>query len=304
MALKVSKVSKKTSDLRKSWLSWAMMAPYLLLFLVFTVLPVIISLGLSFTSYNMLEKPTFIFLENYRRLFVLDDVFGISVKNTLLLAVVTGPISYFACFFLAWSINNFRHCIRTFLTVVFYAPSISGGSYMIWSLIFSSDSYGLMNAFLTWTGILDYSVEWLEDPNYVLGVIIIVAIWMSLGTSFLAFIAGFQSVDRALYEAAAVDGVTNRFQELWFITMPQMRPQLMFGAVMQITSSFGIGEITQNLAGFPSVDYSAHTMVNHIVDYGTVRFEMGYASAVATVLFVIMFGCNRIIRSLLRKVGS
>lgn len=302
--MKNSKTEKKISNANKAWISYAMMAPYLLLFLVFTVLPVIISIGLSFTSYNMLETPTFLALENYRKLFVLDDVFAISIKNTLILAIVTGPISYLACFFLAWSINNFGHWTRTILTVIFYAPSISGGAYMIWSLIFSSDSYGLMNAFLTWSGLLEHSIEWLEDPAYILGVIIIVAIWMSLGTSFLAFIAGFQGVDRSLYEAAAVDGVTNRFQELWYVTLPQMRPQLMFGAVMQITASFGIGDITSTLAGFPSVDYAAHTMVNHIVDYGTVRFEMGYASAIATVLFVMMFGCNRIIRSLLRKVGN
>lgn len=302
--MKNSKTEKKISNVNKAWISYAMMAPYLLLFLVFTVLPVIISIGLSFTSYNMLETPTFLALENYRKLFVLDDVFAISIKNTLILAIVTGPISYFACFFLAWSINNFGHWTRTLLTVIFYAPSISGGAYMIWSLIFSSDSYGLMNAFLTWSGLLEHSIEWLEDPAYILGVIIIVAIWMSLGTSFLAFIAGFQGVDRSLYEAAAVDGVTNRFQELWYVTLPQMRPQLMFGAVMQITASFGIGDITSTLAGFPSVDYAAHTMVNHIVDYGTVRFEMGYASAIATVLFVMMFGCNRIIRGLLRKVGN
>ncbi len=290
--------------MKKSWVSYAMAAPYMILFFVFTVLPVIISLCLSFTSYNILQPPKFVFLDNYRRLFLLDDVFATALRNTLLLAVVTGPVSYLICFFLAWAINDFGRGLRTFLTVIFYAPSISGGAYMIWSLIFSSDSYGLMNSLLQWLGVIDAPIQWLEDPHYILPIIMIVAIWMSLGTSFLAFIAGFQGVDRSLYEAAAVDGVTNRFQELWYITMPQMRPQLMFGAVMQITSSFGIGDITTALAGNPSVDYAAHTVVNHIVDYGTNRFEMGYASAIATILFLLMLGVNQLIRVLLRKVGT
>ena len=290
--------------MKKSKLSYAMAAPYMILFIVFTVLPVVISICLSFTYYNLLESPSFVFISNYRKLFVFDDVFLIALKNTLLLAIVTGPVSYFACFFLAWAINNFGRGVRAILTTVFYAPSISGAAYMIWSLMFSSDSYGLVNVTLTQMGIINAPIQWLENPHYVLGAIMIVAVWMSLGTSFLAFIAGLQGVDRSLYEAGAVDGITNRFQELWYITMPQMRPQLMFGAVIQITASFGIGDITSALAGFPSVDYAAHTVVNHIVDYGTVRFEMGYASAIATVLFILMLGSNQLIQKLLRKVGS
>ena len=288
----------------KSRVSYGMAAPYFLLFALFTVLPVLISIGLSFFSYNIFQPPKFIFLENYRRLIVTDEVFLTAVKNTFLFAAVTGPLSYAACFLLAWLINDFRPVTRAVLTTVFYAPSISGAVYMIWQLMFSSDSYGYINSTLMKLGLISDPILWLEDGRTVLWVCILVSLWLSLGTSFLAFIAGFQGIDRTLYEAAAVDGVRNRWQELWYITLPAMKPQLMFASVMQITAAFGVGDITANLAGLPSVDYAAHTIANHITDYGNIRFEMGYASAVATILFLLMVTGNKLVQRLLRRVGS
>ncbi len=288
----------------KKRVCYLMVGPYLLLFLLFTVIPVIMSIGLSFTYYNLFETPRMVFLDNYRGLFISDDVFLTALRNTLLIAVITGPLSYAACFLLAWMITDLPPLLRALLTTVFYAPSISGAMYMIWQVIFSSDSYGYVNAVLMRLGILNDPVLWLEDSHTVLAVVIIVSVWLSLGTSFLAFIAGLQGVDKSLYEAASVDGITNRFQELWYVTLPAMRPQLMFGAVMQITAAFGVGDVSANLAGLPSVDYAAHTIVNHITDYGYTRFEMGYASAVATILFLMMVGSNKLVQNLLRKVGN
>lgn len=285
-------------------ISYLMIGPYLLLFTVFTVIPVVITISLSFTYYNFFESPIFLFLDNYRNLFLHDDVFMTAFRNTLLIAVITGPASYIACFLLAWMINDFKPWMRAVLTTVFYAPSISGAVYMIWQVMFSSDSYGYINSVLLRFGIINNPILWLEDSHYVLTVIIIVSIWLSFGTSFLAFIAGFQGVDRTLYEAGSVDGITNRWQELWHITLPTMRPQLMFGAVMQITAAFGVGDVSANLAGLPSVDYAAHTIVNHITDYGYTRFEMGYASAIATVLFLLMVGSNKLVQRFLKKVGN
>ena len=288
----------------KKRVCYLMVGPYLLLFLLFTVIPVIMSIGLSFTYYNLFETPRMVFLDNYRGLFISDDVFLTALRNTLLIAVITGPLSYAACFLLAWMITDLPPLLRALLTTVFYAPSISGAMYMIWQMIFRSDSYGYVNAVLMRLGILNDPVLWLEDSHTVLAVVIIVSVWLSLGTSFLAFIAGLQGVDKSLYEAASVDGITNRFQELWYVTLPAMRPQLMFGAVMQITAAFGVGDVSANLAGLPSVDYAAHTIVNHITDYGYTRFEMGYASAVATILFLMMVGSNKLVQNLLRKVGN
>ena len=190
------------------------------------------------------------------------------------------------------------------LSFMFYCPALIGNAYYIWQVAFSSDSYGYINTILTTLGFIRDAVNWLEDTRYVLSVVIIVSLWLSLGTSFLSFIAGLQNVDRSLYEAGSVDGITNRWQELWYITLPSMRPQLMFGAVMQITAAFGAGDVSARLAGLPSVDYAAHTIVNHITDYGYTRFEMGYASAIAVILFILMVGSNKLVQKMLRKVGS
>lgn len=281
-----------------------MIAPFFLIFFTFTVLPVCLSLLVSFTNFNMLEFPKWVGWRNYAQLFVRDDVFLIALKNTLIFAAITGPVSYIACFVLAWIINEFPPKIRAFATLVFYAPALSGSAFIVWTLLFSSDSYGYINAFLLkWHLILE-PILWLKTPKYILPIIIIVQLWLSLGTSFLAFIAGLQGLDKTLFEAGAIDGIRNRWQELWFITLPSMRPMLMFGAVIQITASFGVAEVATALAGFPSVKYAGHTIVTHLMDYGSIRFEMGYASAIATVLFAMMLGSNLIVRRLLAKVGE
>jgi multiple sugar transport system permease protein len=280
------------------------MAPYFILFFVFTILPVLISVVLSFTYFNVLEFPRWVGWENYARLFLEDDVFLISLKNTLLFAAITGPISYVACFVFAWLINEFPAKLRAFLTLIFFAPSISGNIFFIWLIIFSGDSYGYANGFLMKIGIIFEPIQWLQDPTYMLAIVMLVQLWLSLGTSFLAFIAGLQNIDPTMYEAGAIDGIRNRWQELWYITLPSMRPQLMFGAVIQITMTFAVADVSMALAGFPSVQYAAHTIVTHLIDYGTIRFEMGYASAIATILFIIMMTTNILTQMLLRKVGE
>ncbi len=278
--------------------------PFMLVFTAFYVLPVIISIFYSFTYYNILEPPRWIGLQNYINLFLADDVFLTAVKNTFLIAVITGPVGYLASFVFAWLINELPRSIRAIAVTVFYAPSISGQVYLIWGILFSGDSYGYINALLMDLGITDKAIKWLTDPDYMMPVLIIVILWMSLGTGFLAFIAGLQSLDKSQIEAGYVDGIRNRWQELWYIVLPNMKPMLLFGAVMAITQSFGVADVTMALAGFPSTDYAARTVVTHLYDYGTVRFDMGYASAIATVLFFTMIFCNKLIQKLLRGVGK
>lgn len=291
-------------DIKKSKHYYVLMAPFTILFFTFTILPVFMSFGISFTYFNLLEPPQFVGLDNYSKMFLEDDVFIIALKNTLILAVVTGPISYLLAFIFAWLINELGPKLRAFMTLVFYAPSISGNAFLMWLIIFSGDIHGYANAFLINYGFTSDPILWLKDPEYIMLVIIIVQLWLSLGVSFLAFIAGLQSVDKTLYEAGAIDGIRNRWQELWYITLPSMKPQLMFGAVMQITTSLAIAEVSMQLVGFPSVQYAGHTIVTHLIDYGTVRFDLGYASAIATVLFVIMITTNLVVRQILRRVGE
>ncbi len=288
----------------KNRVSYLMMAPYFILFFFFTVLPVLMSVGLSFTYFNMLEPPAFVGWGNYVKLLLDDDIFIQSLKNTLIFAVVTGPLSYLLCLLFAWIINEFNGKLRAFLTLVFYAPSICGNAYMVWNLILTGDRYGYLNGILLRLDIINEAILWMKTEKYIMPVLIVVQLWLSLGTGFLAFIAGLQTVDRNMYEAAAIDGVKNRWQELWFVTLPAMKPQLMFGAVMQITQSFAVADISINLAGNPSVNYAGATVVTHLLDYGSTRLDMGYASAIATLLFLLMVGTNKLVQRVLRRVGE
>lgn len=301
-------IAKEQGTLRyqihKNRISYCMLAPYFILFFFFTILPVFMSIVLSFTDFNVLELPDFVGWKNYTKLLLEDDIFLISLKNTLLFAVVTGPVSYMLCLLFAWIINEFHGKLRALLTLVFYAPSICGNAYVVWNLILTGDRYGYLNGILLKYEIINEAILWMKTAKWVLPILIVVQLWLSLGTGFLAFIAGLQTVDKSLYEAAAIDGVKNRWQELWFVTLPAMKPQLMFGAVMQITQSFAIADISINLAGNPSVNYSGATVVTHLLDYGSTRFEMGYASAIATILFLLMVGTNKLVQRILRRVGE
>ncbi len=291
-------------EMKKNWVGYAMVAPYMLIFTLFTVVPVVLSIVISFTDFNLLQMPNFVFLDNYIRLFLDDDIFIIACKNTLIFAVIVGPVSYLMSLLVAWFINELPPRIRAVVTLIFYAPSISGQVYLIWGTLFSADSYGWVNGILLDFGLTTEPIAFFQNAKYVMPLCIVVALWTSLGTSFLSFIAGLQGIDRSMYEAGAVDGVRNRWQELWYITLPSMKPQLMFGAIMAITSAFGFGGVVTALCGFPSVDYAAHTIMHHLDDYGGQRFEVGYSSAIAVVLFAIMIGSNMLVKKMLSKVGT
>ncbi len=294
---------KKKNDIASFWrrykADYLYILPFMLIFFVFTVLPVGISMILSLTRFDIVQAPAFVGLNNYFRLFLDDSLFPIALKNTLLLAIITGPAGFILSLLLAWILNELDNKTRAVLTLLFYSPVISGGAYSIWAIIYSGDSYGFLNGILMNLGIAYKPIQWLTDSDYMFGSAIAVMLWMSFGAGFLSFIAGFKNVDPKMYEAAAIDGIKNRYQEMWYITLPSMKPQLMFGAVMSITGAFGTGSVITALYGFPSTNYSLYTMVHLLQDYGNVRYEMGYASAIATVLFVIMMAANMIVQKLL-----
>lgn len=291
-------------EMKNNRVGYFLLAPFYIIFFIFTILPVILSIFFSFTDFNMLETPNIVWFDNYIRLFLDDDIFMLALKNTLVFAAITGPGSYLLSLIMAWFINELPPKPRAIMTLIFYAPSISGNVYMVWTYIFSADSHGFLNGTLMNLGLISAPIAFLKNTSYIMPIVIIVALWTSLGNSFLTFIAGFQVVDRSLYEAAAVDGVKNRWQELWYVTLPYMKPQMMFGAVMAITNSFGFGSVITGLVGYPSPDYCAHTIMHHLEDYGNTRFEMGYASAIAVVLFFMMIGSNTLVRKVLGKVGK
>ncbi len=287
-------------EMKDNKINYLMILPFVVFFTLFTIIPIGASIFLSFTRYDILNTPIFIGWDNYLRMFLEDSVFLISLKNTLKFAIITGPVGYLLCFIFAWFINDLPPIARAFFTVVFYAPTLAN-VYFIFQYLFSADMYGLINSIMMNLGMIDEPIAWLKNTKYMMNIVIIVQLWCSLGTSFLSFVAGLQNLDPSLAEAGAIDGVRNRFQELFYITLPQMGGMLMFGAVMQISSAFAVGGISSSLLGNPSVDYAGHTLVLHISDFGHTRFELGYASAIAVVLFAMMILSKVLINKLLAR---
>lgn len=278
--------------------------PFMFLFFVFTILPILSSLVLSFFDYDMVSLPIWTGLGNYLRMFTGDKTFFIVLKNTLIMAVITGPLSFIISFVLAWAISEFRPIVRTFLSFLFYAPALVGNAYYIWQIAFSGDSNGYVNSLLLSLGLVNEPIVWFKDVNYNMAIILIVQLWMSMGVSFLSNISGIQNVSHEMYEAGSIDGIRNRWQELWYITLPSMKSILLFGAVMQIQSSFSIGAVVTALAGYPSIDNSVDTIVTYLTDIGTMRYEFGYASAISVVLFLMMLFVRVVVGNLLNLLGK
>jgi multiple sugar transport system permease protein len=279
---------------KKNGVGYLFLAPFMILFIIFTVIPVVVAFSLSLTNYNMLQPAKWAGLTNFKLLFMDDDVFLIALKNTLVFALITGPLGYIMSFIAAWVINGLK--FKGGFALAFYAPSLTSSVAMsaVWLMIFAGDRYGYLNDILIRIGIMTEPIIWNKDPKYIMPVIIIISIWMSMGTGFLVFLAGLQNLPQELFEAGKIDGIKNKFQELWYIIFPLMQPQLLFGAVNSIVGSFGVFDIATSVAGMPSPDYAAHTIVAHLYDYAFIRFSMGYASAIAVVLFVMTFTMGRI----------
>lgn len=281
-------ISRKRKLSKQDITYYLILIPFMGTFLVFNILPVLSSMVLSFFDYDMVSTPIFNGFSNYIRMFSSDRLFLKVVGNTLKFAIVAGPLSYILAFLLAWMINEFPKVIRVFLTFIFYVPALVGNALYIWQVMFSSDSYAYANNLLISFGFITEPINWFQNPTYNFTIILIIQLWMSMGVSFLANMAGLQNVSEELYEAGAIDGIKTRWHELWYITMPSMKSILLFSAVMQIQGVFSASGIMQTLAGYPSVNNSVDTLVSYISDMGTTRYEMGYASALSVFLFVVI----------------
>lgn len=280
---------------------YIMMLPFFTVFFLLTVIPVLSSVVLSFTDFNMVQFPKWVGLNNYIRLFLEDDVFVIALKNTLIFAMITGPVGYIISFVVAWFINDLSPWAKNILTLLMYSPALCGGMVTIWAYIFAADSNGFINSILIRYGFTRTPINFFTDTRYSFTVCVFIIIWSSMGVGFLSLLSGLKSLDKSYFEAAAIDGVKNRWQELYYVTLPQIGPQLIFSAVMTISSSFSIGSAISGLTGFPSTEYSTHTLVLHMTDYATTRFEMGYSATIAVVLFALMWSVWMIMQKVLRK---
>ena len=269
--------------------------PFGLLFLIFTILPVVIGLYFSMTTYSVIQDPVFVGIRNFQYLITEDNSFVLALKNTLTFAFFTGLIGYFASFFMAYIIDGMVG--RKWLALAFYAPSITSSIAMsvIWLYFFSPDINGLVNSVLVRLGIIDSPILWTQDPDHILFIVTVVSVWMSMGNGFLAFLAGFQSMDRQIFEAGLIDGVHNKFQEMIYIVLPQMKPMLLFGAVNTIVSAFSINDVPTAMAGYPGPDNATMTIIGLMNDYAFSRLDLGYATAIAMVLFAITFILGRVV---------
>ena len=297
----LKKKSRKWS-FAEQWPMILMVIPFMVVFTMMVVIPIIASIVLSFTNFDAIQFPKLVGFDNYMRMFVSDDVFPIVFKNTLVIAVVVGPIGFLMSFVLAWFVNEFSSGLRTVLSFMFYAPSLVGNAYFIWQVLFSGDAYGYINNLLLSIGIITEPIQWLKTSEYILTIVIIVQVWQSMGVSFLSSISGLQNISRDIYEAGAIDGIKNRWQELRYITLPSMSSMLLFSAVMQISGAFSVSAVAQALAGYPSVQYSVDTIVSYMTDVGGTRFEMGYASAISVVLLLMMVIFRAIVGKLLKII--
>lgn len=297
------KIRKKSGIYGKQTISfYIMLIPFLLLFTVFTVIPAIVGIIASFTDFNGLTMPSFVGIQNYSRLIFRDPTFLIVFKNTLQQALIVGPVGFILSFTVAWLINELSKTVRLIIIFLFYSPTFSGSLYVIFKYVFANDSNGLINTVLGNIGI--EPVSWLSNSAYTMTVVIIVSLWMSFGAGFLSFVAGFKGLDHAFYEAAAIDGLKNRWQELYYVTLPQMGPQILFGAVQSIAASFGVGAVNSALTGYPSTDNATDTIVLYMGEYGSTRFEFGYAAAMSVILALIMMLLYRLIRTALKSFSE
>ncbi len=279
------------------------LTPYIVLFVTFIIIPVILAIGLSFTFFNTIETPEFIGLRNYIELFTRDEVFMQHVlPNTIRFAFIVGPVGYMMSFLLAWMLAQIPHRPRTLFAIILYSPSMTAGIAMavVWTVMFSGNATGYINAWLLNWGFVQEPVQFLQSPEYLMNIMIVVSLWGSMGVGFLAMLAGILNIDQTLYEAAYMDGMKNRWQEIFYITIPSMKPQMLFGAVMAVVGTFQVGAIGVQLSGAnPTPQYAGQLMVNHIEDFGFIRYLMGYASAVSVFLLIMIYTISKVTFSLL-----
>jgi len=295
-------INRKLTSRDNNINAYIFLAPYLILFITFILIPIVIAIILSLTNFNTLQFPNFIGFMNCVNLITQDEIFMQYVlPNTITYALIVGPGGYILSFIIAWALAQLPKAPRTILALIFYSPSITSGVAMnvLWRILFSGDQTGYINSWLIRLGIITEPIQWLTGSNYLLPIMIIVALWSSMGVGFLAILAGILNQDETLYEAAAIDGVKNRFQEVIYITIPTMKPQMLFAAVMAIVNAFQNGMIGVQLSGSnPTPGYAGQLIVNHIEDYGFIRYEMGYASAVSVVLLIFVYVFSRVSKGL------
>lgn len=289
----VGRLRQFAREIWRDRICYVFLAPFMIVFTLFILVPVFMAGLLSFTSFDGFSFPRFIGFRNYITLLTQDIVFlKYALPHTFKFALIVGPGGYLLSFLFAWLIHQLPKSLRDYYTLALYVPSMAGAVALsvVWIAAFSGDRSGYLNSVLLRLGWIEMPRIWLQDPRYLLDIMILVSLWISFSVGFLAMLAGFQTVNAELYEAGRIDGIKNRLQEVFYITLPSMKPQMLFSAVMSIVSTLKAGSISVQLTGMPvTPQYIGHLITNHIDDYAFIRFQMGYASAISVVLLIISF---------------
>lgn len=306
---------KGISFMRSIWryrISYLFIAPFMLTFLLFIFIPVVVAIVLSFFSFDAISGPRWIGWDNFLAIWTQDRIFlQFAIPNTFKFAVIVGPGGYMLSFFLAWLIHQLPKAIRDYFTLALYAPSLAAGAafIVVWPVMFSGDRVGYVNNILLKIGVLDQPKLWLQDPELFMTIMIIITLWSSMGVGFLAMLAGLQTVNRELYDAGQIDGISNRLQEIYYITIPAIKPQMLFGAVMSVVGTLKAGSIGSRLSvaasGSPiTPQYSGHLIINHVDDFAMIRYELGYAAALSVILLLAMYAANKLAFKLFGTKGD
>ncbi len=278
-------------------IAYLFVLPYIIMFMIFIVIPVIAAIFLSFTYFDTVRSPSLVGFANYINILTNDDVFmQYVIPNTLKYAIIVGPGGYILSFLLAWMLAQLPSKLRTVLALIIYSPSMTAGITMgvLWKVIFAGDNTGYLNSILLNLGLIVEPVIWLQSKESLLIIMIVVTLWSSMGVGFLAMLAGILNVNQDLYEAGYIDGIKNKFQEMIYITIPSIKPQMLFGAVMAIVGTFGASGIGVTLSGSnPTPQYAGQLIVNHIEYYGFNKYEMGYAAALSVILLLFVYLLSR-----------
>jgi multiple sugar transport system permease protein len=288
--------SRSRRRLHENLIGYLFFSPWLLGLLLFNVIPIILAVYYSFTAYTVLQPPQWIGLGNYEEMFMVDELFWKALYNTTYYAVFSVPISLFFAIFLA-VLLNFKVPGQSFFRATFFLPSIvpAVAASVVWAWMLHPE-YGLINDLLGRLGLP--GPPWLTSEVWSKPAFILMSLW-GIGPTTIIFLAGLQDIPQHLYEAAEIDGA-NSWQRLWNVTLPLLTPTIFFNLVIGLIGAFQV--FTQAFiisAGGPL--WSTLFYVLYLYNQGFEYFNMGYASAMAIVLFVIILILTAIVQLTSRK---
>jgi multiple sugar transport system permease protein len=289
--------------LGKQKMSYLFIALPAILFFIFQLAPVFISFFWSFTQYDVVHAPKFVGLANYRNILFNDPLFWKAIRNTILYVIGVVPIGVCLSLILAVAIDQ-KIKFKNFFKSIFFLPTITAivAVSVIWKWLYAGEKYGLFNYILLKLGF--QPIDWLASPTWTLPSIIIMSIWAGIGYNMILFLAGLQSIPDVMYEAAEIDGA-GFWTKFFNVTIPLLKPTIVFVSIMSFIFSFQVFEqvyiMTGGQGGIGGVLNSALTIVAYLYDMGFQKFQMGYASALAYIIFLLIFVLTMVNNRLMRS---